>query len=547
MTTSGPVDGRSGRRPLRLPVLVLVVLVLAAAVWVREDGVVAPPTAAASVSASELATVAPDPGMASTWFCAGGTAVPDGYADHIVTVTNPGTQAVNGTLIVFPTKADPAPAVAIYVEAGASTSVRLGDIVVADFAAAQVEMQDGPVIVDHEVRGPTSRDVGRCSTRASETWSVPWGRTVLGSTMRLALFNPFPGDAVVDVTFDTEDGYRRPEAYQAMLVRSRQLVVLNVEDVVTRRDRVSAQVAARSGRLVVDRIQTVTDAGGTTLTTVGPGAPSAASTWFFPEGRVDNGTLEAFYLFNPADVTADVELTLLTGADPASQPEPFQLRLGPGTATELILNREPRVAQPMIHATAVQASGDVPVVVERVLASGGFAATFLPDIAAGGAPSALAPLPAGVAASLGQPVVATRWFVTPSTTLAGTDVAVVSLLNPGGGDTVRFRALAPDGAELAPATELASGRRTELSVTGPMVIEADGPVVVGQLWVFGGPLSVAAAPAVPQRDTASVAQAQPSLGGFGSVGPATTVPAAPAAGGASTTAPAAPATTAAGG
>ena len=205
----------------RLPAFVLAAVLLATALWVRERGDEVVALVPLDRQAAELAPVGADEdAVASTWYCAGGTAGAGGAADHLVVVTNVGGTPVSGRVQAFPVNADPGPPAAFEVPAGGRRALRVGDLVVADHAAALVEMRGGPVFVEHEVRGPTGHDLSRCASRPSSSWYFPWGQTTLGSTLRLALFNPFPGDAVVDVTFDTEDGYRRPEAYQAMLVRS---------------------------------------------------------------------------------------------------------------------------------------------------------------------------------------------------------------------------------------------------------------------------------------------------------------------------------------
>lgn len=515
---------RETNRAARGPVLVLVLLLVAAAVWVRDDrgaddDVSAGPAELAQPA--DLGPVAPGEGGPSTWFCAGGTAIEGGVADHVVVVSNLGEEPVRGALTVFPVRAEPLAPVEVEVAPGGSSSFRLGDLVVAEHAAAQVELESGPAVVYHEVSGPASKDAARCSTKASDTWYLPWGQTTLGATMHLALFNPFPGDAVVDVTFDTEDGFRRPEAYQAMLVRSRQLVVIQVEEVVTRRQRVSAQVVARSGRLVVDRVQTMT-AGDVVVSDVGAGAPGAADAWYFPDGRVDPSVVEAFYVYNPSERIADVELTLVTGnTDPATQPEPFQLRLPGGAAAELVLNTQTRIAQPLAHATSVQASSDVSIVVERVLASGPFGPRIAPELP----PAEAATLPAGVSASLGSPVVGTRWLTGP---VPAGDASQLVVLNPGGGAgdavvTVR----GPDGSTVGePSGPVAAGRRLEVPVTGPVIVESEGDVVVGQLWLRPGLGAFAIEPAVPTREGSSVAAPITSFGGE-TVAPEVTAPPTP--------------------
>ena len=329
--------------------------------------------------------------------------------------------------------------------------------------------------------------------------------------------------------------------------------MVDVEAVVTRRQRVSTRVEARSGRLIADRLQTLTAADGQVAVDVTSGAPAAADAWYFADGRVEGGTAQRLVVFNPNDRSAEVSVSLVTGAAGAGQVEPFELRLAPGAASELTLNGETRVGQPLVHATLVEAEGDVPVVAERVLLTGGFIAASPGAPAAGsgptttapgapadpsasttapapptppptaapappaqpGAEAALQPLPAGLAASLGEPLVARRWVagLPLSPPAAGTPAGQVTVLNPSGSGAVDVQVVMAGGAgppqTLAPAS-IAPGRRLGIDVPGTgatfLTVEASGPVVVGRLFALDGPPGVAAEAAVATADTAEVAE-----------------------------------------
>ena len=162
----------------------------------------------------------------------------------------------------------------VEVAAGSIVRVRLGDVATAPFAAALVETSGGRLVVEQEVVGPTGRDVGRCATRPSSSWYFPYGQTTADATLQIALFNPFPGNAVVDITFvDDEDGFRSPVAFGGVLVPAQKLVVVDIGPVVTRRARVSTRIEARAGRIVAQRLQTVTGADGTVALDIGLGSP----------------------------------------------------------------------------------------------------------------------------------------------------------------------------------------------------------------------------------------------------------------------------------
>ena len=80
-------------------------------------------------------------------------------------------------------------------------------------------------------------------------------REGLGHHQLLALFNPFPSDAVVTVTFDTDAGARAPGNYAAIVVPGNNVTVLPVSDDVTLRTEIATTVSVRSGRIIADQIQ----------------------------------------------------------------------------------------------------------------------------------------------------------------------------------------------------------------------------------------------------------------------------------------------------
>ena len=224
------------------------IVALVGGAWLIGDrtGEDAEPPTTSTLPVGDLAPLAPAAGAASaTWFCAGGTASPGSPADSVVDIVNEADEDAQGTVEIFPYPAKPElPSAIVPFAVGprGRVAVRLQDAVPSNYAAALVEAQGGSVSVSLEVRGGSSgHDVAPCASRASSNWYFPWGQTIVGSTLRLSLFNPFPGDAVVDVTFETEDGFRSPESFQGVLVPAHRLVVLDVDAVVTRRQQVATR------------------------------------------------------------------------------------------------------------------------------------------------------------------------------------------------------------------------------------------------------------------------------------------------------------------
>lgn len=484
--------------------------------------------------------ITPEEAGSSTWFCAGGSALGNGPADQTVTIANPTDTAVAGVLQVFVEGKD---VVRVPVAVGPhdQSQTTLSSVAKGEWAAALVELDHGGAVVTHEVRGVGGWDSDRCSSQASTRWYFPWGQTSPqdASSLRLALFNPFPAEAVVDITFDTDDGFRAPEALQGFLVPARRLVSVDVTGIVPVRQRISTTVSARSGRLVVDRLQTLTGTDGTVTLDVTPGAPAPSTSWYFADGRVDASTFERIAVYNPSEETAEVEVTVDRPRTTQELGiEPFELQIPPQSYGEVILNDEGRVPKPLRHTTTVRSLNRVPVVAERVQLSGSVVAaaavaedetagakappavpsgTAAPTTATstpsatptGGAEVTLGPLPAGLSASLGTPVVATDWVVVMATRSEVKEAKVVitnalpdqpvdlTITAWGKGRSVTV--------ELpASSRRLDARRQIELPLafaagSGPLLVRVSGsgPIVVDGVQVFTPVPDTSFAPAVP--------------------------------------------------
>jgi hypothetical protein len=371
------------------------------------------PEAAATASSAggehePLATpaAAGDHVLSSTWYCAAGTAYGDGSAEHTVVVANPTDDEVAGTLTVYPgnvapprsddppitdestagttststttttTTAPPADDEGsdddlvhhdFTVAARSRATFRLSDLVDATLAAASVEADSGGVTVEHEVESDAGRDVAPCASTASPTWYFAWGATSRDARELLVLFNPFPSDVVVDAVFSTEGGVREPLRWQGFTVPARSVVGVDVGDDVTRREQVSAALRARSGRLVVDRLQIFDGSQETGGVSVALGQTAPGHDWLFSHGRVGDGIDERIVLYNPGETAAEVEVSVEAVDSTARPPEPFGVVVRPGRYEVLDYGDEARVEPGTTHGTSVRSRNGVPVVAERVM------------------------------------------------------------------------------------------------------------------------------------------------------------------------------------
>jgi hypothetical protein len=525
-----------GRSP-RLPFIVLLLAAIGAAVWqarTEDDGGTAAGAVDADVGpASGMSAVADAGALASTWYCAAGTGDAGGMADHSIIVFNPSDRSVGVAVTVYggvlasssPTTAEavqappaPPPAARGFVLPGRDrVELRLGDLVPAPLVAALVEASGGPVAVEHRVTGPHGVDVGPCASATAPVWHLASGATTRDAREVVVLFNPFPTDAIVDITFDTDAGSREPVRFQGFPVAAGTVVGVEIGDDVAREAQVSATLRTRAGRVVAERLQEFDGSLGPEGLAVALGVPEASTAWAFPDGAVDDGRTERIVVYNPGDERAEVEVQVLpTSDEPAPAPQPFRLSIRAGTFAVVDYGAEDRIVPGVEHATLVRSTNGVPVVAERATTQVGEPAGDDmagdeggddPDNGERGGDGDDR-VRGDVAAGPGAVVAATRWAFPSST--RGEDAGL------------RFVVFNPDPERSVPVTLLAAANGREAPVDGvrataspggrialdadvdwpSWIVEAGAPVVVERVLVGDGGLDLAAGVGIPSVDGA---------------------------------------------
>ncbi len=523
------------RRSPRLPVIVLLAAAIGAAVWqarAEEDrGSALANTSdddAAAGSVPAMPAVASAGAQASTWYCAAGTGDEGGMADHSVTVFNPGDRSVGVTVTVYggvlasssPTTAEAPeapPASAAAPAAGARgfrlpgrerVELRLGDIVAAPLVAALVEADGGPVAVEHGVTGPHGVDVGPCASATAPVWHLASGATTRDAREVVVLFNPFPTDAIVDITFETDAGSREPVRFQGFPVAAGTVVGVDVGDDVAREPQVSATLRTRTGRVVAERLQEFDGSLGAEGLAVALGVPGASTTWAFADGAVDDGGAERIVVYNPSGERAQVEVRVLPTTDePSPAPQPFRLSIRAGAFTVVDYGAEERVVAGVEHATVVRSTNGVAVVAERVMTHAGEPDDRDDDD--GGdedEDQAEAEVVGDITASPAASVAASRW-VFPSS-VDGQPGAQFVVFNPDAERSARVTLVAVAGGR---QTEVDDARDVEVPPRGraalgddaagvTWVVEAEAPVVVERVLVEEGGVHLAAGVGIPSID-----------------------------------------------
>jgi len=402
----------------------------------------------------------------SAWYCTGATAAKDGVADGTVAVANAGRKALRGTVTVYPSQGE-SRQVSIDVVPASRKVVRLADVAPASFASALVELDGGEAVVELAGNGSLGEGVTPCATAASPTWYLADGVTTRDATEVLTLFNPFADDAVVDLAFGTEEGPVTPQALTGLSVRGGGMSTVNVGEFVQRREQVTAAITARTGRLVVGRIQSFDGSAGRKGMSMALGAASPGELWYLPDGLVTDGLSEKYHVFNPGNKEAQVEVEL---ALEQGEAEPIEVSVPAESRMTVMANDEPRVPKGVPHSATIRSLNDVGVVVERTV-----------DATA-------ASKRTGAAATPAAQVTARRWALAWGASDDTFDEILV-FQNPGlTGARVSVTVLA-DGERLANGAvqglEVAAGQRRAVRLgdsikrnATPVLIEADQPIVV---------------------------------------------------------------------
>ena len=196
-----------------------------------------------------LATSGDDDALTATWYCAGGTLGDETFADHTVVLANPSaveatveltafavvapepivvdldtSEDITADLVLAPPEVAAATEVTIpvVVPPASVERVRIADVeaVTGDTVAVLVESDSGSLIAEHLVTGPDGAAMAPCSSTSAARLIFAGGTTRRQARQVLSVFNPFPGDAVVDISFTTDGARRSPQIYEGLVVPS---------------------------------------------------------------------------------------------------------------------------------------------------------------------------------------------------------------------------------------------------------------------------------------------------------------------------------------
>jgi hypothetical protein len=476
--------GTPDRERRRLPVLIVVGACMAiAAAWALTGTDASTTARADNTIAAAVPTVAGSDTVSSTWYCAEGTGSPGGRADETIIIANEGNADARAVVTVMAGGPEEPESRRVAVPRGGQVRVPVSSVLQTpehpDAAGmlvgpgVVVEVFGGGSIVEHQIDGQSDLAVGPCAREAGRDWYFAGGTTERGAEDNAALFNPFPDDAIVDLTFATDAGFIAPADLQGIAVPRRSRLTVPVGNFVRRQAQVALHAHVRTGRIVAEQSLAFTAENETRRgLTLSLGAPSPESSWSLPGVVPEDGASQAVLVANFDPSATEVEIT--PRFDEPGSTRPTAVPVGGRSVAVVDLASLGDSGAPL--AFDVRTTGASPVVVEDL-------ASWEPPAAA-----------TGSATTLASPVQARGWAFAVGR-LTPEDDAGVSVLNPNRTSaTVRLMAYASGGGaeptrvgELrVPARAQAQFDLVDLGVAPDqvVVVRADAPVVAARR-IFG--------------------------------------------------------------
>jgi Family of unknown function (DUF5719) len=306
--------------PRRLPALLVVAGCIAAAAAFGVRGNDTSPAGSTGGTVAAIPTVAEPDAVSTSWYCAEGTGAPGGRADETILIANQGADDARAVVTVMPGGQNNAESRRVDVPRGAQVRVPVSSVAQTAEQTDEsgmivgpgvvVEVFGGRSVVEHEIDGEADTAVGPCARQAGRDWYFAAGTTERGAEQNAALFNPFPDDAIVDLTFATDAGFLAPADLQAVVVPRHTRLTVPIGNFVRRQAQVGVHVHVRTGRIVAEQSLVFTADNETRRgLTLSLGAPSPEPSWSLPGVMPGEGASHVVLVANFDTAATEVEIT----------------------------------------------------------------------------------------------------------------------------------------------------------------------------------------------------------------------------------------------
>ena len=205
--------------------------------------------------------------LSSTWYCVSGTVGGSGIANHEILLGNPsnslGQASITVISVLSPKQSNSGDGATerggspetlqlesvtseIVIPERSIISQTLSEIegVAGEYAAAFIQSDIGNLVVEHRLSGQVGVAQSPCASSASTEWNFAAGTTQTGTREIITILNPFPDNAVLDITFAADGRTRRPDAYSGLVLPPGALLPIDITDVVTLAETVGARAVS---------------------------------------------------------------------------------------------------------------------------------------------------------------------------------------------------------------------------------------------------------------------------------------------------------------
>jgi Family of unknown function (DUF5719) len=407
--------------------------------------------------------------VSSAWFCAG---VPIAKAQNggSIVIANPSDVSLSGKVSVF-TDATGVAAVssAFDVPARDKLSIDLKKMQSqGTFVSAMVEIYGGGGYVEQSADSASGSAVSPCSNSTSSSWYLADGYTLDGSTEKVVITNPFPSDAIVQITEATKAESRPPASLQSLEVKAQSVLVIDQSLLAKQEPVLALTVKTKRGRVVVGRAEEYTSTGDRAGFTMSLAAPSLGDQFYFADGEVGPNVLSETYSIYNGSAGEVVVTPVFLGLGTAASGVGDQITIPAGRVVSLS-TADVKGLPAGRHGAVFSTDTPESIVVERAITRK-TAEIVATTVVMGAPPSFASP----------------RWSMAIGTDLAVPDILVVlnSTANAG---TVTVKTLGAGGEvavpqmeniELPPGAVISIGISDDTAKGHPLVVESTQQIFV---------------------------------------------------------------------
>jgi len=211
---------------------------------------------------------------------------------------------------------------------------------------------------------------GNCATEASQSWYFPSGDSSVATDYRLVIANPFPDEAVAQISFLTSEGEETSAQLSEVAVPAGQVEVASISGAAIPQDLLSVRLHSARGRVVAWKAMWTKPEGGVPGLEFTLGARAPATEWYFPAGEVSERARQTITLMNPNDEESSVSVRLSTSEEPVQSSKLLEIAVAPQSSKRLVIpdRLDSKTGNVGGISAVVSVDNDVPVVAESTTA-----------------------------------------------------------------------------------------------------------------------------------------------------------------------------------